>query len=88
MTSGKSSGDRITALIAKVAAVPSHVPPVHPGLIHLVQRLPQVLVQHRLTGGGFPAFALPATNPFSNAVDNVFAVAMEGDGLLVGKGVQ
>ena len=45
----------------------------------LIQGLPQVLIQHRLTGGCLPALALPAFDPGAQAVNQIFAVRPQGE---------
>src|SRR5205807_6063099 len=68
----------VDALVAGDAGVPRHPVPLE--LMaggELIEPLPQVLVLHRLAGGGAPAARLPFGEPLGDAAANVFRIGVQ-----------
>ena len=56
-----------------------HVGERHIGQACCIQSLPEVLIEHRLTGRRLPALALPPGHPGAKSIDQVFAVGPQGE---------
>ena len=75
-------GDRelIGALVHLMPGVALDPMPAHVVLPERrIEPFPEVDVLHRLLVGGLPAVALPAVDPFRNAIMDVFAVSVQLD---------
>src|SRR5262249_32998694 len=72
-----AAGEGVGALVLGMAGMPAHPQPLHlMPLDRPLQALPQVDVLDRLLVGGLPALALPARQPFGDAVAQILAVRM------------
>src|SRR5690606_25046871 len=68
-------GEKIGALVARMAGMAAHPLPVDlVALYLLVERLPQIGVLHRLSRSGFPAALLPVRQPFLDAAHDIFGI--------------
>ena len=50
-----------------------------------IELLPEIPVEHRATGGGAPALAFPAREPFLQAVDQIAAVGADHQARIAGQ---
>ena len=67
-------------LVARIAGVSAHPAPFHlVAVARGIQRLPQVLVLHRLAVGGFPAARLPHRQPLLDAGAHVLRIGEQRD---------
>src|SRR6478736_1659353 len=77
---GRGAGELVDAFVVDVAGVALH--PLPGDLVARVRRgepLPQVLVLHRVAGGGLPAAPDPVGQPLADALLHVLRVGVQHD---------
>src|SRR5260221_3867701 len=71
-------GERVSTLVLRMTRVSLDPVPLHAvRAVQFVELLPQIDILHRLLVRGAPALALPAADPFRNALLHVLRVGVD-----------